>query len=240
MLGVAVGGIVMVPHFPGGVVGGLGKTMVAGGLYAGDRVARSVLRRRLAKLAHGQVELSRLKQERDGELVHVRGRVRARTDLPGLLDDCAHAVYRRVQIVLGQLRLVHEEAVDFTLMDDDGEVVIVEVSGARLVVPDPKMQRLRAVGPQAERLLALSLPKEAHDWLKKRAERQRRGKSMPRMAASEFLLQDGEEIDVVGYKNRVVDVSVEGRLERDTPLRATVRAGGELPVILSPALRRRS
>ena len=37
---------------------GLG-VLFAGGYYAGDRAAKAVLRRRLAKLAHGDVELSR-------------------------------------------------------------------------------------------------------------------------------------------------------------------------------------
>jgi hypothetical protein len=212
-----------------------GNSLLMGGLYAGDRAARSVLRMRLAKLAHGQVELSRLKQEADGELVHVRGRVRARNVLSGLLDDGEQAVYRRVRIVLGQVTIIHEAAVDFALVDPQGEVVFIETTGARLVAFDAKPKRLRSEGPQAERLLALPLPKETKQWLESRAKRQRKGKSLPPIEASELFLRDGDEIEVVGYKNRVVDVSVEARLERDTPLRATLRAGRELPLILSRA-----
>ena len=40
--------------------------LAAGGYVAGDRAARSVLRGRLRKLAHGGVDLSRLPAEADG------------------------------------------------------------------------------------------------------------------------------------------------------------------------------
>jgi hypothetical protein len=237
VLGATIASSVLLHATPGGVIAGAGKGIIVGGLMAGDRVARAILRRRLGKLAHGQVALSRLKQEPDGELVHVRGRVRARQTLTGLLDDQTQAVYRRVQIFLGQYhRVVCEDAVDFALVDDQGESIIVQVADARLVAPEPKAEKMRAEGAKADRLLSLPLPAETAKWLASRAKRQRKGKSAPRMAASEFLLRDGDEIEVVGYKNRVVDVSVEARLERDTPLRATLRAGRALPVILSPAL----
>src|SRR3954468_18287783 len=58
---------------------GKGLTALAlGGVWAGDRAAKGVLRKRLARLAHGDVDLNRLKHEPDGELVHVKGKVRAR------------------------------------------------------------------------------------------------------------------------------------------------------------------
>jgi hypothetical protein len=239
ILGTAIGSSVLL-HSAGGWIGGVGKSIIVGGLVAGDRAARAVLRRRLGKLARGEVALSRLKQEPDGELVHVRGRVRARQTLTGLLDDQAQGVFRRVQIFLGQHhRIVSEEAVDFALVDDRGEHIIVQVADARIVAPELKPEKMRAEGPKADRLLALPLPKDCAKWLEQRAKRQRKRKRAPEMSASEFLLRDGDEIEVVGYKNRVVDVSVESRLERDTPLRATLRSGRELPVIISPALRRR-
>jgi hypothetical protein len=238
MAGAAFG--VMLATHSGGALAGLFKSLAVVGFYAGDRAARGVLRRRLGKLAHGEVELSRLKQEADGELVHVRGRVRARGALTGLLDERASTVYRRVRLTLGEVHLVHEAAVDFSLVDERGEVVFVQVSGARLVAPEPKKQKLVAVGPQVERLLAQPWPKQADRWIEKRAKRQSKGKSMPTLFASEFLLQENDEIEVVGYKTRVVDVSLEARLERETPLRATLRDGRELPVIISPAMGRRA
>jgi hypothetical protein len=221
-----------------GGAGSVAYSVVIGGLLVGDSAARALLRNRLSKLAHGQVELSRLKQEADGELVHVRGRVRARTDLPGVLDDGTRCVYRRVQFAIHPLnqaqRSVHEAAVDFALVDETGESIIVEVEGSRLVASEPKLARVEQ--PAAvERLLSLPLPKEFDRWRAKRAERIAKGKQPARALAGEFLLRDGDAIEVVGYKNRRVDVTVDSRLERDTPMRATLRAGRELPLILSPA-----
>jgi hypothetical protein len=50
---------------------------------------------------------------------------------------------------------------------------------------------------------------------------------------AETLLKPGDEIEVVGYKSRKVDPTVQDRLARETPMRATLRAGKDLPVILS-------
>src|SRR5689334_2926354 len=52
------------PYFWGKGIALLG----ASGYYAGDRVARGVLRRRLGRLARGAVDLARLAREQDGEL----------------------------------------------------------------------------------------------------------------------------------------------------------------------------
>ncbi len=56
--------------------------------------------------------------------------------------------------------------------------------------------------------------------------------------ASEILLRDGDLVEVVGYKSRTVDPRVQSRLERDTPMRATLRTGRELPLLISPIGRR--
>jgi len=232
--GALVGAIGVASH-SGGFIGAVGKPLVLAGLYAGDRSARALLRRRLSKLAHGQVELARLKQEADGELVHVRGRVHARALVNGLVDDGARGVFRRVHASFGQVRVVHEAAIDFALVDEHGESIIVEVEGARLIAPEPKLARVDGLAQAVDRLLALPLPKEIDRWRAKRNKRLAKRKKPERIAASEYLLRDGDEVEVVGYKNRRVDVSVGERLERDTPLRATLRAGRELPLILSPA-----
>ena len=47
-------------------------------------------------------------------------------------------------------------------------------------------------------------------------------------------LRDGDEVEVVGVKTRSIDPTVEMRLMRDTPERATLRSGKELPLIVSP------
>jgi hypothetical protein len=254
-IGAGVASIAL-PHLHlAGLVGGFTKAMFVGGVFAGDRAARSLLRRRLIKLTHGQLDLSRLRQEPDGELVHVRGRVRAGRHLPGVFDPSVRAVYRRLRLFLGDelpvLRWIHEAAVDFSLVDERGEAVTVQVQGARLVVADPKLVRLGDCDPEVERILALlPMAANAHAWLARRDARVQRGKPLLRsparghwrgdfrLAVGEALLRDGDEIEVVGYKSRVVDPTLAARLERDIPLRATLRSGRELPVILSMAIDR--
>jgi len=205
--------------------------LFAGGYVAGDRAAKAVLRGRLGKLAHGQVDLARLKQEADGELVHVRGRVKARETVGALLGDQeARGVYRRVVFSVGTDRWVHEAAVDFQLVDEQGERVMVEVEGARLVTADPKRRRIE--GERAREVFELTLDPALRTRPDGSVRVGRADKGV--IVAGEILLQDGDEVEVVGYKSRSVDPSIESRLERDTPMRATLRAGRELPLIVSP------
>ncbi len=205
------------------------SALALGGFYAGDKAARSVLRRRLSRLAHGDVDLNRLKQEADGELVHVVGKVRAREKLAE--GDC---VYRRVVFAVGDARVVHEKAVDFALVDDSGETVLVHSTGARLIALEPKLVALS--DDKAWQFLgALQLPQGAQKAVTDWSARRNKGKRVQPVRAGEVLLRDGDKVEVVGYKSRSVDSSVVDRLVRDTPLRATVRGGKELPLLLSPA-----
>jgi hypothetical protein len=204
--------------------------LAAGGYYAGDRAARAVLRRRLHKLARGDVDLSSLKSEADGELVHVRGRVRARETLNGFLTP-ERAVYRRMVFAVGAERWVHEAAVDFLLVDAAGEAVLVEVSAARLIAADARRQKLE--GPQATDVLALSHGRAAS----LEAGLTVRQKNRVQVTAGEVLVRDGDEIEIVGYKSRSVDPTVEARLARDTPIRTSLRGGRELPLLIAPIAR---
>ncbi len=56
--------------------------------------------------------------------------------------------------------------------------------------------------------------------------------------ASETMLRAGDEIEAVGYKSRKVDLSIVDRMARETPMRATLRGGKDLPLILSVVSRR--
>ena len=207
----------------------------AGGFYAGDRAARSVMRRRLHKLARGAVDLRSFAREADGEILHVRGRVRARETLPSLLGG-EPVVYRRATVALGGATVVHEAAVDFALVDASGEMVTVHVAAARLLVAEPKRLRLveRAI---VERVAALPLPARAaravETWLTREAHPKKRKRLAP-ITASEVLLRDGDPVELVGYKSRTVDQTVATRLERDTPMRATLRGGRDLPLLIVP------
>ena len=201
--------------------------MAAGGYYAGDRAAKAVLRRRLQRLARGAVDLRGLQKESDGELVHVRGRVKAQETLPGLLGAEERVVYRRVVFTVGTDRWIHEAGCDFLLIDDSGERAIVEVEGARLIGADPKRRR-----QSPESSLAL------YDltWGGKGGPGALRVNPRRRLVvtAGEMVLRDGDAVEIVGHKSRRVDVTVDSRLERDTPMRATLRAGRALPLLLAP------
>jgi hypothetical protein len=208
--------------------------LAASGYVAGDRVARTVLRGRLRKLAHGAVDLSRLPSEPDGELVHVVGRVRALKPVGGIVKPEARAVYRRVVFSIDTTRVVHEAAEDFWLVSGNGEPVLVEAAEARLLAPDGDGAWFESGSPVLETLEALPLPSQLDAVMARRHQRRDKGKKVGRTRVAETLLCDGDEIEVLGYKSRTVDVMVASRLERDTPYRATLRAGQRFPLLLAP------
>lgn len=147
--------------------------LAAGGYFAGDRAARAALRGRLRKLAEGAVDLSRLPAEPDGELIHVVGRIRARQTLPSVLAQ-ERVVWRRVAFTLGETRLIHEAAVDFQLVADGSEPVIVEVGQARLLASDAKGQWYADDSLEAEFLEHLPLPSELQRTMQRRAQQRAR------------------------------------------------------------------
>ena len=202
--------------------------LVAGGYYAGDRAARAVLRARLAKLARGAMDLTHLQHESDGELVHVKGRVKARERVGAVLTE-EQAVYRRVLFTVGPERWVHEAGEDFLIVDETGEMALVEVAGARLVAPDAKRHKLEGEGARAVFDLTIDASLRSRSDLRVRVSRRDRGA----ITAGEVLVRDGDGVEIVGYKSRSVDPSVASRLPRDTPMRATLRSGKDLPLLIS-------
>jgi hypothetical protein len=229
MAGAAGAFFYLVGHGGGVYLGG--KVLVgvgAAGLYAGDEVARRVLRGRLRKLARGEVDLGALKNEEDGELVHVTGRVRARETFAAFLGD-ARAVFRRMVFLLdAKTPVVHEAAVDFDLVGPAGEAITIEVEGARLLEQPPRAKHEYPPHP----FLALPLPPATSRPFGARTLRALRKPTA--IKASEVLLCHGDEVEVVGYKTRRVDPTVASRLERDTPMRASLRSGKALPLLVSP------
>ncbi|MDB4964575.1 MAG: hypothetical protein JWN44_264 [Myxococcales bacterium] len=208
--------------------------LATGGYVAGDRAARAVMRGRLKKLAQGAVDLQRLPSEPDGELVHVVGRVRLRTPLAGFVATTERAAYRRVLISLDTYRVVHEAAEDFWLVADGSEPVLIEAAQSRLLVADPNPQWYAPDSEVARAVEALPLPTELDRTMQRRSERRQKGKKLGRVRVGETLLREGDEVEVVGYKSRTVDLTVATRLERDTPYRATLRAGKSLPLLIAP------
>src|SRR6185312_16149916 len=223
-----IGGLVglgVVVHVPFYAFGKGLAVLAAGGAVAGDRAARGVLRGRLRKLARGAVDLSRLPAEPDGELVHVSGKVRA------LGAD--KAVYQRVVFSFdGQTRAVRETAQDFWLVGQ-GEPVLIEVADARLLA-DGKATTIEAEDPRAREFetLARPLANVLRRTLENRDKRRAKGKKLGKVRINEFALRDGDE--VLGYKTRTIDPTMAMRLERDTPYRAALRGGKNLPLLIAP------
>jgi hypothetical protein len=167
------------------------------------------------------VNLARLAQEPDGALVHVRGHVRAVQTLPGLMAPLP-AVYRRLAFSAYGKGFFHEAAVDFMLVNPNGEAIAVHVDGARLLAPVPPLRAL--VGDEIDRVDRL--PFAPLVGLKQTRAKDLRG--------GEMLLQDGAAVEVIGYKSRIVDPTVSARLERETPMRAVLRSGRQLPLLIAP------
>jgi hypothetical protein len=176
--------------------------------------------------ARSNCGLSGVKHVRDGELVYLVGRVKARQTIPALLDE-RPVVYRQVGIAGSGVRaifatLVHEAGVDFAVVGGDGEQVLVQSASATLVPPAALPVLKLNDGPAFNRLRALPLPPES---------RLRRSSTL---FAAERVLQDGDLVELLGYKSRVVDVDAGDRLERETPLRASVRGGPRVPLLIVP------
>ena len=195
----------------------------AAGVYASDRLARRWVRDRLHKLAKGQVELVRLGNEADGELVHLCGRVRATRTLPGILYGTP-AVYRRLTLSIGGTKFVHHSAVEFDLVDERNEPVIVDVAdNARLLAPD-----LESADYPIAHFLRQALPPSLA-----RVFESRRSRLGSTSSACELLLREGDAVEVLGYKSRAVDPRVLMRLERETPMRPSLRSGAHLPLLIT-------
>jgi len=195
-------------------------------MRVGNRSARAMVRRRLSRYARGEVDLSRLRNETDGELLQVTGTVDATETLSGLTDaNPIPAVYRRLQLSLGRLQIVHEAAVDFSLTDDNGQRVKVLCAGSRLLCPMRK--RYLIVGGAEERVLTEVRRTHVDQLLRER------GIEHFELMGDEFLVRPGDRVAVVGYKTRVIDRDVEERLARDNPFRAALRSGEKLPLLIA-------
>ncbi|MCA1664062.1 MAG: hypothetical protein LC659_07325, partial [Myxococcales bacterium] len=132
----------------------------------------------------------------------------------------------------GTTRVVHETAEDFWLVGD-GEPVLVEVEDARLL-SDGEAQTLPSEDARVRDLESMPLPSELERTLAQRAKRRAKGKKVNKVRFAEFVLRDGDAVEIVGYKSRTIDPTVAMRMERDTPFRATLKGGRNLPLLIAP------
>jgi hypothetical protein len=219
--GVLLGGVlVAAPPLLGSwqLLLGLG---VAGGLV-GDRVGTAMVRRHVARLAHGEVALARVGDEAEGALVHVRGRVRATDTLASVLHGVP-GVYRRLVLRANGARWIHEAAVAFDVVDAQGVWIRVEPRGARLLAPVAELIEYPAHALAGERVTpSLLAVIAAHT-----------GITIP---ASELVLRDGDEVELVGHKSQMAEVSGQGGSFREPPQRALLRSGNVLPLLVTPVV----
>lgn len=228
----ALGGGIVYLGLHGGALVLFGKLFVvlgAAGYWVGDRASKRLVASRLGKLARGEVDLARLSNQEDGELVHVRGRVRA-TNRVSSVVSAEEGVYRRTRVVFDDVQVIDEEAVDFQLVDEEGNAIGIEVENARLLVQDEKPEPASDI----ERFFPMAQdPASLHAVNRYRARKEMGQRFHLAVAAAEVMLSPGDLVEAVGYKSRRVDPTLVDRLARETPMRATLRGGKDLPLILS-------
>ena len=197
------------------------KTLALGGAgvaVLGERAGRFAFRRKLAKLTRGEVPLAELKTRDEGDLVCVRGRIEAVETLAGILHGTP-GVYRRMVFEWRGV-WVHEAAVDFSLVDDQGHRILVHAAGARWMVPS----RERIDYP-LDRFLAPDVPREIRERLQ--------AGTNPTVEAIERVLEVGTEVQIVGYKTASPDATGEVSDYRSAPQRATLTSGDDLPLVIT-------
>ncbi len=222
------GGVALVP--PMALSWKLLAALGVGGGILGERVGSAVVRRHVARLARGEVSLARVHEEAEGEVVYVRGRVRAEPEhgeLHGLLHGVP-GVYRRLVFRAGGTRWIHEAAVAFDVVDARGESIRVEPRGARLLAPVAELMDYPAsafTGPRVTPSLAAIMAGRAPGHTVNLAQ------AIP---ASELVLRDGDEVELVGHKSQTADVTGHGGSFREPPQRAVLRSGDVLPLLVTP------
>jgi hypothetical protein len=133
------------------LIGLVGLGGVGAGL--GRRLVQSRLRATVDALRADRATARQLVGYRDGEVVRVRGTVRRGPDggLPGDLDVVFERVLAGATLIARGT--ITERAVDFILLDEEGEELTVDVSEARLVhvFPERRDERVQVrVGHRVE------------------------------------------------------------------------------------------
>jgi hypothetical protein len=215
--GAAVAGLAVVA--PGSLLGGGWKFLAVAGaaaVGAGERAGAAMFKRELGKITKGQVELADLGARKHGELVCVRGKIVCEAPLVGLIVD-APGVYRRL-IFETKGKWVHEAAVDFSLVDDEGKLVRVQAAGARWIHEQRELVRY---------------PAHAFDKATIPSTVKSRVAGFAALAAHEDVLKVGTEVQIVGYKSATADVAGDVVDYRLPPLRASLESGPDLPLVIS-------
>jgi hypothetical protein len=222
------------------VLGTISAGLVPGLLTAGTGAAIYIHRRRqhqrvgriLGRLsAFRPVRASELAAVPEGAPVRVRGRVRAGTTLPGVLDPDRRGAWRALFIheaVLRQRLLFVEHGWDFDLRDDSGVPVRVQVAHARLLLGliehMPWTLDFARVQPAQLGRLVRAVPD---------AVRGRRAFDPAHLRSWEFVLADGAEVDVFGFAARVIGPGASA-LPREAPRQPALAGRAEHALVIVP------
>jgi hypothetical protein len=193
----------------GAILGGAGVAL------ASSKTRKLVLRHQLKRMARGELELSELGDREEGELVVVRGIIDCDRPLSGVLVE-SDGVFRRM-IFKSRGTWVHEAAINFSLIDESGERILIQAGGARWLVPNRETFTYPGT-----RFAQSSMPGRVREITA--------GKSD--VEAFEQVLGVGERVQIVGYKTTSPDVTGGEQGYRLPPQRATLRSGPDLPLIL--------
>lgn len=155
-----------------------------------------------------------------GRFCRVSGRVRARGALAHSALNATPGVFRLTHVwwqpqstSMTTEHLVCAAGADFDLVGDDGASVRIQVAGADLTA----LPRARRLDP----------PLDA-------AARAVIGRPGGVVAGGETVIRDGDEIEIFGVVDAVVDPKLEERLARDTPLRPALRSAPGRPLQIVP------
>jgi len=198
----------------------------AAGLYAGGRLGRAFMLRRLDRLARGRLDLIHVGELEEGQLAHVAGRVVATDTVAGVLHG-VRGVYRRLVFHWHGRRYVHEAAVDFDVVDAAGTRVKVEVDDARLLIPARK-----ETASYPEALFARAeLPASLREAFGRDPPSPRTNRTVE---AVEHVLQPGTAVQILGYKTDAVDPAMGARVGHALPMRTALRSG-RVPLLITPS-----
>ncbi len=166
-----------------------------------------------------------------GTPARLRGRVRLLETLPGVLTPNRTGACQTLVVheaVLRERRLFRERGCDFELRDASGVAVRVQVAHARLLlrVPSksPWIAALQPVAAEARARVAQHMRSAVGDG---------RPLALEHLRAWEYLLQDGDEVEVFGAAQHIVGPGP--ALSRQIPTVPAIAGSAERPMLIIPA-----
>jgi hypothetical protein len=217
--------------------------LIPGLLTAGTGAALYLHRRRqMQRMSRFMDRMSAFQRVRNADLdrmdegtpVRVRGRVRATTTLPGVLEPERRGVWRAIflhEAVLRQRLLFVEHGWDFDVRDDSGVSVRVQVARARLLIElvadmpwTLDFTHLRADRAGQIEQLMRAVPE---------AVRGKRAFDPAQLRVWEFVLADGDEVDVLGFASHVIGPGAPA-LPREAPRQPAITGTDRHPLVIVP------